>query len=394
MTLLLPDPARATGPAPHVVPAAAPPNPRTGPILQVDLGAVAANTRTFATRTTGAVMAVVKADGFGHGAPAAAATALAHGASWLGVTSIGEGLALRDAGLHAPVLSWLNPVEADYAAAIGRRLDLAVADLDHLEAVSRAGIGARVHLHLDTGMARDGCAPDAWAALCRAARRLEVQGVLRVVGMMGHLGCADAPDDPANSRGRTVFGWGLGQARAAGLRPPLRHLAATAATLTDPASHHTMSRIGAGLVGIDPSRSTPLAAALTLTAPVVATRRVPTGTSVGYGHTWVAERPTRLALLPLGYADGLPRAASARAEVLLRGRRRRVVGRISMDQAVIDLGDDDAAPGEVAVVFGPGGQGEPLVSEWASWSDTIEHEIVTGIGARVARRTTPAGGNR
>ena len=174
MTLLLPDPARATGPAPLVVPAAAPPNPRTGPILHVDLGAVAANTRTFATRTTGAVMAVVKADGFGHGAPAAAATALAHGASWLGVTSIGEGLALRDAGLHAPVLSWLNPVEADYAAAIGRRLDLAVADLDHLEAVSRAGIGARVHLHLDTGMARDGCAPDAWAALCRAARRLAV----------------------------------------------------------------------------------------------------------------------------------------------------------------------------------------------------------------------------
>lgn len=363
-------------------------------LLHIDLEAVATNTRALAAATPGALMAVVKADGFGHGAPVVASTALANGASWLGVTSIAEALALRTAGLGAPLLSWLNPVEADHAAAIRQHIDLAVPSLAHLVAIARSGIGARVHLHLDTGMARDGAAPSEWRALCRAARDFESRGVIRVVGLMGHLGCADVPSDPANAAGRSLFTWGLQTARAAGLRPTARHLAATAATLTDPAAHHTMSRVGAGLVGIDPSHTRPLAPALTLTAPVIGVRRVPAGTSVGYGHTWVTERPTTLALLPLGYADGLPRAASGRAEVLLRGRRRRIVGRISMDQSVVDVSGDAVTPGEVATVFGPGRHGEPLVSDWAGWADTIEHEIVTGIGSRVTRTTRPARGQR
>ncbi|QCW50244.1 alanine racemase [Nocardioides dongxiaopingii] len=357
----------------------------TGARLHVDLDAVAANTALLAARTPGALMAVVKADGFGHGAAAVARTALAHGASWLGVTSLDEALALRADGVRAPVLSWLNPVGADFTAAIGHQVDVAVPSAAHLAAVTRAGVGARVHLHLDTGMARDGAAPSDWAALCRAARRAERAGQVRVVGVMGHLGCADVPEDPANAAARTVFAWGLGEARAAGLRPPLRHLAATAATLTDPAALHTMSRVGAGLVGIDPSGSTRLSPALTLTAPVVGVRRVAAGTAVGYGHAWAAGRATTLALLPLGYADGLPRVASGRAEVALRGRRHPVVGRISMDQVVVDVGDEAVQPGDVATVFGPGSAGEPTVSEWAGWAGTIEHEIVTGIGARVAR---------
>lgn len=356
-----------------------------GARLHVDLDAVAANTRLFADRTPGALMAVVKADGFGHGAAAVARTALAHGASWLGVTSVEEALALRGDGLRAPVLSWLNPVDADFVSAVGAEVDLAVPSRAHLEAVTRAGVGARVHLHLDTGMARDGASPDEWQDLCRAARAAERTGRLRVVGVMGHLGCADVPDDPANAIGRTVFDWGVSVARAAGLRPPLRHLAATAATLTDHASLHTMSRVGAGLVGIDPSGTTRLSPALTLTAPVVGVRRVAAGTSVGYGHAWVSGRATTLALLPIGYADGLPRCTSGRAEVWLAGRRRPVVGRVSMDQVVVDLGDDAALPGAVATVFGPGHHGEPTVAEWAAWADTIEHEIVTGIGARVVR---------
>ncbi|MCW2812577.1 MAG: alanine racemase, partial [Nocardioides sp.] len=237
----------------------------------------------------------------------------------------------------------------------------------------------------DTGMARDGASPAEWPALCRAARQAERDGVLRVVGVMGHLGCADVPADPANAAGRTTFAWGVQVARAAGLRPPLRHLAASAATLTDPASLHTMTRVGAGLVGIDPSGTTPLSPALTLTAPVIGTRRVAADTSVGYGHDWRAERPTTLALLPLGYADGLPRSVGGRAEVWLAGRRRPVVGRVSMDQVVVDLGDDAVLPGALATVFGPGRHGEPTVAEWAAWAGTIEHEIVTGIGARVAR---------
>ncbi len=337
--------------------------------LTVDLRAVAANTEAIAARLPGALMAVVKADGFGHGAESVARVALAHGASWLGVTSLEEARALRGAGLRAPILSWLNAVEADFTAAIGDDVDLAVPSLAHLESITRAGIGARLHLHLDTGLARDGAAPGEWRALCRAARAAELAGSARVVGVMGHLPCADDPHDTANAAGRAVFDWGVGVARAAGLRPPLRHLAATAAALTDPASHHTMARVGAGLVGIDPTGTSAVGAglrgAMSLTAPVVGVRHVPSGTSVGYGHTWAADRPTTLALLPLGYADGLPRATSGRAQVLLRGRRRLVVGRVSMDQVVVELGDDQVEPGEVATIFGPGTDGEPTVGDWA-----------------------------
>ena len=356
-----------------------------GPRLHVDLDAIAANTRLFTRRTPGALMAVVKADGFGHGEVEVARTALANGASWLGVTSVDEAISLRRASVGAPILSWLNPLDADFGSAIACGVDLAVPSREHLEAVIRAGVGARVHLHLDTGMARDGAAPEDWPGLCRAARRAEQTGRVRVVGVMGHLGCADDPSHPDNAIGRTRFAWGLERARESGLRPPLRHLAATAATLTDPRSHHTMSRVGAGLVGIDPSRTTALRPAMRLTAPVVGVRTVRAGTAVGYGHTWSTGRRTHLALLPLGYADGLPRATSGQAQVMLRGRRRPVVGRISMDQVVIDVGGDPPELGEVAVVFGPGDDGEPTVAEWAAWAGTIEHEIVTGIGARVHR---------
>ncbi len=365
------------------------------PRLEVDLAAVAANTRLLAGRTHAELMAVVKADGFGHGAAALARTALAHGAGSLGVTSVEEALALREAGLTARVLSWLNPVDAAWADALRAEVELAVPSREHLDAVvlaQRSGAhqrSARIHLHLDTGMARDGAEPSAWPALCRAARRAERGGLVRVVGVMGHLGCADDPGDECNVLGRRRFGWGVETARAAGLRPAQRHLAATAATLLDVRSHHTLVRVGAGLVGIDPTGTTALRGALRLTAPVVGVRRVRAGSGVGYGHTWTAPTATTLALLPLGYADGLPRAASSRAEVLLRGRRRPVVGRVSMDQVVVDLGDDHAEPGDTATVLGPGDDGEPTVAEWAAWADTIPHEVVTGFGARVHRTTVP-----
>ncbi len=367
-------------------------NGAQGAVLTVDLAAVAANTGLFASRTRAEVMAVVKADGFGHGSADAARTALANGATWLGVTSIAEGLALRKAGLAAPVLSWLNPVDADFGLALAAGIDVAVPSLRHLSAVMGAarasGRRARVHLHLDVGMARDGCEPAQWPELCRAAFGGEQHGVLAVTGLMGHLGCADVPADPCNETGRARFAWGLETARAAGLRPAMRHLAATAAALTDPRTHHTLCRIGAGLVGIDPSGTTRLHPALTLTAPVVAVRRVRAGSPVGYGHCWAAPADTTLGLLPVGYADGLPRAASGHAEVMAGGQRCPVAGLISMDQTVIDVRSQEIHPGETATVFGPGTLGEPTVADWAAWAGTIEHEIVTGIGARVRRQVT------
>lgn len=364
------------------------------PTLTIDLDAVMDNVRTIRRRTTGEVMAVVKSDGFGHGMVDVARAALAGGATRLGVTSIEEALALRAAGLAQPVLSWLNPVDADFGRAVTAGVELAVPGLAHLRAVADRACGARVHLQLDTGMARDGAPPEEWAALCRAARYAERDGSIRVVGVMGHLACAATVAHPANERGRARFAWGVRVAWAAGLRPPDRHLAATAATLSDPRNHHTMSRIGAGLVGIDESNTVRLRPALRLAAPLVAVRRVPAGTPVGYGHTWTAPYATRLGLIPVGYADGLPYNASGRAEVQVAGVRRPVAGRISMDMTVVDIGPDIAACpariGDVATVFGPGEGGEPTTAEWARWAGTLEHEIVTGLGPRLRRVVTSA----
>ena len=361
----------------------------SAPHLEIDLEAVAHNTRTLVGAARGEVMAVVKADGFGHGALAVAATALTHGATSLGVTSIDEALVLRRAGLAAPVLSWLNAPAADFASAIAVGIEIGIPSLEHLAAVAAAaghvGRVARVHLHADTGLARDGAAPADWGRLCRDAAAHQARGRLQVVGLMGHLPCADRPDHEANAHARGAFDRFTAIARRAGLRDVRRHLAATAATLTDPLSHYDMCRVGAGLVGIDPSGTTALRPAMTLRAPLVTVRDVPRGTGVGYGHSVVTDHATRLGLLSLGYADGLPRAAANRAEVTIHGRRCRVIGLVSMDQVVVDLGDDAVLPGAVATVFGPGHHGEPTTAEWAAWADTIEHEIVTGIGARVVR---------
>jgi alanine racemase len=355
--------------------------------LTVDLGAVAANTRLLKARTSAELMAVVKANGFGHGAAAVARTALNAGASWLGVTSLEEALALRVAGLtEVRILSWLNAPGTDFGAAHRHRIDLAVPSQEILAEVAAVGGGIRVHLHLDSGMSRDGAGPDLWRPLCEAARAFESAGRIQVVGLMSHLGRAGEPGAAGDSEeSEARFRRGVAIARESGLRPSIRHLAATAATLTARQTHFDLVRVGAGLVGIDPSGTTRLRSAMTLTAPLIHIRAVEAGTPVGYGHTWRAARRTNLGLLPLGYADGLPRRASNRAEVWLRGRRCPVVGLISMDQCVIDLGDDSGELGATVTVFGSGAGGEPTVTDWARWASTIEHDIVTGITGRVYR---------
>lgn len=371
----------------------------TGALLTIDLDAVALNTRVLGVHLGAGteLMAVVKADGFGLGAVDVARTALANGATRLGVTSVPEALELRAGGISAPILSWLNPVDADLAAARAADVAIAVPHRRLLDAVAATAPGTRVHLHLDTGMARDGAAPQEWAALCEAARIAERCGLVRVEGVMGHLPSGADPQSPSSLEGRARFRRGVEIAEAAGLRPSVLHLATSAAALADPAAHHSMVRAGAGLVGIDPGGRHGLRSPVRLVAPLIGVREVAAGTAVGYDATWRAPRSTTLGLLGLGYADGLPRTASGRAEVLVRGRRCPLVGRISMDMAVVDLGPEPppgVMEGEPVTVFGPGDDGEPTVAEWAAWSGTLDHEILTGLGTRITRLTVggPAAG--
>ena len=335
---------------------------RPGPGLEVDLSAVAANTALIAGRTTGRLMAVVKADGFGHGAVDVARTALANGATSLGVTSLAEAVPLREAGIDGPMLSWLNPVDADFDQAVERRIDLAVPGREHLPAMSAVPGRARVHLHLDTGMARDGAVARRLGPVCVEPLGWPSVGAGRGGRGDGPPRVQRRPRGRLQRLGRTRFAWALETARACGLRPAQRHLAATAATLTDPRTHHTMSRVGAGLVGIDPSRTTPLRPALTLTAPLVSVRRVRAGTPVGYGHAAPrpGEPPTSGWCRWATPTDcRAPPPAAPRCCTAAGGRP--VVGRISMDQAVVDLGPDGGEPGETVTVFGPGDDGEPTV---------------------------------
>ncbi|HEY6012441.1 MAG TPA: alanine racemase [Candidatus Limnocylindrales bacterium] len=389
-------------PQPTLEPAVGPAPADLGPLATawVDLDVIGANVRLLAEAARGAaVMAVVKADAFGHGAIPVARTALESGATWLGVARIEEAVALREAHLAAPVLAWLLEPRL-VPAAVARGIDISASSSADLEGIARAaetaGRRARVHLKLDTGLHRAGVPPSAWPAVLRLAARLASGGLVRVVGVWSHLSHGDVVGHPEIERQQARFADGLAVARRFGVRPEVTHLANTGAVLQGGAIGGTMVRVGAGVYGIDvfggALGACPLRPALTLTTHVVAVREIAAGDGVGYRHDWVADRPTRLALVPLGYADGLPRGAVG-SRMLLHGRSVAVVGRISMDQAILDAGDAPVAVGDPVVVFGPGrpevgwmAGATPSVDDWARWAGTIPHDVLSGIGARVDRR--------
>jgi alanine racemase len=348
--------------------------------------AVARNVAIARARTRALIMAVVKADGYGHGAGMVAQAAVVAGAEWVGTTDIAEASELRAAGLTVPILTWLNPSGVDVRVAADDQIDVAIGSVDELQALLKhASSNVRVHLNLDTGMAREGCPASEWDALIARTRQEQQRGKIRVVGLMGHLPLADQADPEANAPAVARMRQAKRTVKAAGLDVPLIHLAATSGTLTDPATHFGMVRFGAGLVGIDPSETTELHCASRLTAPVVHSTTVKAGTPVGYGGTYVTDTSTNLSVLPLGYADGIPREISPDAAVEIHGRRFPVVGRVSMDQIVIDTGAEFFPHGTTATVFGPQGGHTPTIHEWARWAGTIPHTIVTGIGPRVRR---------
>ncbi|MFF9912214.1 alanine racemase [Streptomyces sp. NPDC013457] len=365
---------------------------------EIDLGALRANVRTLRARVAphAQVMAVVKADAYGHGAVRCARAALDAGAAWLGTATPHEALALRAAGItDVPVLCWLWTPGDPWAEGIEAGLDMTVSGMWALREVAEAaretGRRARIQLKADTGLGRNGCQPADWPELVGEALKAEKDGHVTVTGLWSHFACADEPGHPSIASQLDVFRTMLDYAEKAGVRPEVRHIANSPATLTLPETHFDLVRPGIAMYGVSPSPElgTPadfgLRPVMTLKASVALVKQVPAGHGVSYGHHYVTERETRLGLVPVGYADGIPRHASGRGPVLVGGRVRRVAGRVAMDQFVVDLDGDTVEPGTEAVLFGPGDHGEPTAQDWAEAADTIAYEIVTRIGARVPR---------
>jgi alanine racemase len=344
----------------------------------IDLDAVRANVaRLVELAGSAETMVVVKADGYGHGAVEVGRAALEAGAAWLGTAALSEALELRAAGIDAPVLCWLDTVGTDFRAAVDAGIDLSVSTVEQLTAAS----GARLHLKIDTGLSRGGCPAARWPELVRAA----AESGERVHAIWSHLACADVPGHPSIDDQARRFALAYEEALAAGLAPR-RHIANSAATLTRPDLRFDMVRAGIAAYGLNPvPGGEALTPAMTFRSSVVSVKEIAAGESVSYGHTWTAERDTCLALVPVGYADGVPRLLSGRFSVLLNGERRPVRGRVCMDQIAVEC-DASTSPGDEVVLFGPGTRGEPTATGWAETIGTIDYEIVTGMyRSRVSR---------
>jgi alanine racemase len=364
----------------------------------VDLDAIRDNVAALAERAAGdaQVMAVVKADGYGHGLVPSARAALAGGATWLGAALVEEALALRAAGVGGRILTWLaTPDQDQWAAAVAADVDLSVSGLWALEEIASAADGAgraaRVHLKIDTGLGRNGSTTADWPQLVDAALAAQSQGAVEVVGVWSHLAWADAPGHPTIARQAAVFAEAVEYAERAGVQPEVRHLANSAATLTLPDVHFDLVRPGIAVYGLSPvpqeggPEAFGLRPAMTLVGRLALVKRVPAGSGVSYAHAYTTERESSLGLVPLGYADGVPRNASNVGPLLAAGRRRTIAGRVCMDQIVVDLGDDPAEAGDEVVLFGPGDGDTPTAQDWADATGTISYEIVTRVGPRVPR---------
>lgn len=360
----------------------------------IDLDAISANVSRLRTHVRGReVLAVVKANGYGHGIVESARAAREGGASWLGVALLDEALLLRSSGDTGPLLSWLAVPGERYGEGIASGVELAcysVSQLDEITSAARqVGRRAGIHLKLDSGLGRGGATPDEWGHLVEAAFAAQSTGVVEVTGVFSHLACADEPEHPSVNAQVAEFEAGIGQALEAGLEPRHLHLANSPATLALPDTWMTMVRPGIAIYGISPfadgRHPVLLQPAMTLRARLALVKRVPAGHGISYGHTYTTSRETTLGLVPVGYADGVPRHASNTGEVAVRGRLCPLVGRVCMDQFVIDLGDADVSAGDDVVVFGDPSRGEPSAEAWAAAAGTIGYEIVTRIGSRVPR---------
>jgi alanine racemase len=352
----------------------------------IDLTAIAANVKKLKATAGTDLMAVVKADAYGHGLVPVAKTAISAGATWLGVALVEEAHALRTAGITTPILAWLVPPGSDYAAAITAQIDLAVPSLAVFNEIVATGKRARIHIEVDTGMTRGGFL-DEWSEFLKSDFNK-----VEVVGIFSHFARADEVTEKQNQEQLANFNKAIADLAAVGVFPQLKHLANSAATITNQSAAFDLVRTGIAMYGLTPdlehlgtSNSLGLLAAMEVRAKLHLVKKVPANSPVGYGATESTSRDTVLGVVAMGYADGIPRVAKA-AGVFFDGKRCPIIGRVSMDQFVVDLGPETTAKaGDHVVIFNNGATGEFTAEDWGLASSSINYEITTRIGPRVPR---------
>ena len=352
----------------------------------IDLTAIAANIKKLKAASGTELMAVVKADAYGHGLVPVAKSAISAGATWLGVALVEEAHSLRTAGITAPILAWLVPPGSDYAVAIDAEIDLAVPSLAIFNEIVATGKRARIHVEVDTGMTRGGFLEE-WSDFLKSDF-----SKVEVVGIFSHFARADEVSEKQNRDQLANFQKAISDLAAVGVDPQLKHLANSAAALTNQSAAFDLVRTGIAMYGLTPdlehlgtSKSLGLLAAMEIRAKLHLVKKVPANSPVGYGATESTSRETVLGVVAMGYADGIPRVAKA-AGVFFAGKRCPIIGRVSMDQFVVDLGPETTAKaGDYVVIFNNGEEGEFTAEDWGVASISINYEMTTRIGPRVPR---------
>jgi len=363
---------------------------------EINLSAITQNFKSIKSRTTADVLAVVKADAYGHGLIPVSKALEEAGADWFGTALLEEAINLRKAGILKPIISWLTPLGEDFKSAIDLDIDLGIPSIDLLDEVIKAasltGKAARIHLEIDTGMSRGGVLSE-WDQLIKSVLVGVNLKLLKVIGIWSHFARADEPAELMNQEQLSLFEEKVNQAKTAGIDAQFIHIANSAALFTNKSAHKNIIRSGIALFGLSPdiktigdSSSLGLKPAMKLKAKLNLVKEVKAGSSVGYGGTAVLKSDTKLGVITLGYADGIPRNTNNLAGVFVDKKRAPMIGRVSMDQFVVDLGiTSNAKTGDEVIVFGDGSGGEYTVDEWAKAANTINYEIITRIGPRVPR---------
>ena len=362
----------------------------------IDLAAIRDNVKVLCDLARNSeVMAVVKADAYGHGLIPVSKAARQGGATWLGTALLEEAIELRKSGDKGRILTWLGSNQDRWQECVELGIDISVSSIENASAVINAakvtGKTAQVHIKVDTGLGRNGVMPNDLADLTNLLEEAKASGLVEVVAVWTHFALADAPSSPTIAKQLEVLDESFKYVESRGFKNLMKHAANSAATLTAPNAHFDLVRPGIAVYGITPGGEVGKASefglrpAMTLKAQAVVVKKVPAGHGISYGAEYVTKTDTRVALIPLGYADGIPRIAGNKGPVMAHGKKFSVAGRVCMDQFVIDIGDLDFSTGDEVVLFGDPAKNEPDVEEWAKASQSIGYEIVTRLGPRVPR---------